>query len=249
VNVAELERALTMLGRELEVPETPDLRHGVLARIEPRRERARAWGRRPQRRRRLVAVAVALLAALTATLAIPDARSALFRFLTIGGERIELVDELPAVPVEHDLELTLGNQVTLEEARRRSEFGVRELETDPDRVYLGDRGTVWFLYGSPASPRLLLAQTPLAFLDEQLILKKLASPETSVEQVDVDGSPGYFLSGAAHVVFLLDESGQIIDESARLARDVLVWEQDGVAYRLEGELSREDALELAAELR
>lgn len=240
-----LERALAELGRELEVPPAPDLVPIVLARIEPQR------AARPRPRRWVLAVAAAVLAALVATLAIPDARSALFRVLRIGGEQIELVDALPGVtPVEAELvEPTLGTRVTLEQARRDAGFDLRELETRPDRVYLGDRGTVWFLYGMPSSVRLLVAQTPLYAVDENLFLKKLASPETRVEEVDVDGVRGFLLTGEPHVVLLLDADGEVVEESARLARDVLVWERGGVAYRLEGDLTRDEALELARSLR
>jgi hypothetical protein len=49
-------------------------------------------------------------------------------------------------------------------------------------------------------------------------------------------------------VFLVDDQGRIVEETARLARDVLVWEEDGVAYRLEGELTKEDAIRLAESL-
>jgi hypothetical protein len=199
----------------------------------------------------VLAVAAALLAALVATLAIPDARSALFRILRIGGVQIELVDALPqATPVRvAAVEPTLGTRVTLEQARRDSGFDLRELASPPDRVYLGDRGTVWFLYGAPSGVRLLVAQTPLHSVDETLFLKKLASPGTEVEEVDVDGVPGFLLTGEPHFVLLIDAAGEIVEETARLARDVLVWERGGVAYRLEGDFSRDEALELARSLR
>lgn len=241
-----LEHALAELGRELEVPPAPDLVPAVLARIEPRR------APRPRPRRWVVVVAAAVLAALVATLAIPDARSALFRVLRIGGEQIELVDALPEVTpaqAEPDLEPTLGTRVTIEQARRDAGFDVRELETQPDRVYLGARGTVWFLYGTPSNVRLLVAQTPHHAVDEFLFLKKLASPETMVEEVDVDGARGFLLTGEPHLVLLVDAAGEVVEESARLARDVLVWERDGVAYRLEGDFTRDEALELARSLR
>jgi hypothetical protein len=241
-----LEHALAELGRELEIPPAPDLVPGVLARIEPRR------AARPRPRRWVLVVAAAVLAALVATLAIPDARSALFRVLRIGGEQIELVDALPEVTptqAEPDLEPTLGARVTIEQARRDAGFDVRELETQPDRVYLDARGTVWFLYGTPSSVRLLVAQTPLHSVDEFLFLKKLASPETMVEEVDVDGARGFFLTGEPHLVLLVDAAGEVVEESARLARDVLVWERGGVAYRLEGDFTRDEALELARSLR
>lgn len=240
----ELERALTVLGRELAVPDAPDLVPAVLAGIERRPMR------RPQPRRWAIAVAVVVLAALAATLAIPDARSALFRVLHIGGERIELVDDLPDVSSTGlDLDVVLGRLVTLEEARRNAGFDIRELDEAPNRVYLGERGTVWLLYGTPERIRLLVAQTPLLFVEESLILKKLAGPGTQIEQVALDGSTGFFLAGEPHLVLLLDVNGQVVEESTRLAKNVLIWETGGVAYRLEGDFDKEDALRLATSLR
>jgi hypothetical protein len=241
--VNELERALVAVGRQIAVPEAPDLVPAVLARIQPRQ------ARRQQPRRWVLALALVVLASLAATLAIPDARSALLRILHIGGERIQFVDELPTVPPVVDLDFALGERVSLQEARSRVGFDLRELEEAPDRVYLGDRGTVWFLYGTPERVRLLVAQTRLLSVDEVLILKKLAGPDTRVEEVAVDGAPAYFLSGEPHLVLLLDERGEVVEESARLARNVLVWESDGVAYRLEGDFDSEEALRLAGQLR
>ena len=241
----DLERGLVALGRELDVPEAPDVVTVVLARLESRRA-----GRTVLAPRRLaVAVALVLLAALLATLAIPDARSALFRVLHIGGASIEVVDELPEVPAEPDLELTLGQRVTLAEAQRDAAFDVKQLEEEPDAVYLGDRGTVWLLYGSPERPRLLLAQTPFHSIDQELLLKKLTAPGTQVELVAVDGAKGVFLSGDPHFLLLLDELGNPVEESARLAGNVLLWSEGGIAYRLEGDVDRETALELAETLR
>jgi hypothetical protein len=153
------------------------------------------------------------------------------------------------VPVPIDLELFLGSRVSLEEARRTAGFELRELDDEPDRVYVDVNGTVWFLYGSPEEVRLLVAQTPLQSVDQELLLKKLSGPGTHVEPVSVDGSPGVYLGGEAHFLVLLDEFGNPVEESARLARDVLLWESGGVAYRLEGEFGRDRALELAAGLR
>jgi hypothetical protein len=245
----ELERALVGLGRELAVPDAPDLAPPVLAALEPRREpRPEPRRRLPVSRRWALAVAVAVLAVLGATLAIPDARSALFRVLSIGGERIEIVDELPNVePV--DLESTLGERVTLDEARTRSAFELRELDEEPDRVYLGERETVWFLYGTPTDVRLLVAQTPRLLLDEPGLRKKLSGEGTQVEQVTVNGARGVFLSGEPHFLYLLDENGFAVEASPRLAQNVLVWEDGGVAYRLEGRFDREQALDLARDLR
>jgi hypothetical protein len=236
--VTDLERALVSLGVDLDVPDAPDVAPAVLARL--RRERRP----RPRVRPALV-VALALLAVLAAALAIPEARSTLLRVLHLGAERIERVDELPDVRPRSDLELVLGEPVSLAEARRRSGFELRELDDTPSRVYLGDRGTVWFLYGTPDRVKLLLAQTSRLRLDTELVLKKLVGPETSIEQVDVDGWPGFFVHGEPHLVLLLDENGDVVEDSARLARNVLLWQRDGITYRIEGDFDEEVALALA----
>jgi hypothetical protein len=238
-----LEQQLVALGRALDVPAAPDVVPVVLAQIGEQRPA-------PRRRRFVLALAVVALAALLATLAVPDARSALLRFLHIGGERIELVDELPEVtPTPPELDLMLGLRVPLAEARRRATFELLELDETPDAVYLGDRGTVWFLYGRPDVARLLIAQTPRVRPDEAYFLKKLAPTGTSVEPVRVRGARAYFLSGEPHLLLLVDANGRTLEESARLARNVLVWEEEGRTVRLEGDLTRAEAIELAESLR
>ena len=240
----ELERALMALGRDLAVPEAPDLAPRVLHALER--------PGRPSRLRVAVVLAAVLIAVVLAALAVPDARSALARFFHIGAVRIEVVDDLPAVepqPPELDLGLALGERMSLAEARRRAGYDLLELEEKPDRVYLGPRESVWFLYGSPDAVRLLVAQTPRVRVDEDFILKKLAAAGTRVEEATVRGRPAFFLSGAEHGVLLLDENGFVIEESARLAQDVLVWEEDGRTLRLEGEFSLDEAVAIADGLR
>ena len=242
----ELERALVALGRELAVPDAPALAPRVLQALERPRPST-------SRRVRLgLALAVVLVAALLAALAIPDARSALLRFFHIGAARIEVVDELPTVapePPELDLETALGERVSLAQVRRLAGFDLLELEKRPDRVYLGPRGTVWFLYGRPDAVRLLVAQTPRLRVDEPFILKKLAGAGASVETTKVRDNRAYFVSGEPHELILVDEHGIPVQETARLAQDVLLWEEDGRTYRLEGDLALGEALEIANSLR
>jgi hypothetical protein len=241
--VTELEQRLVALGQELDVPEPPDVASRVLAAIGEARPPFR------RRRRLVLALATLALAALLATLAIPDARSALLRFLQIGGARIELVDDLPEIAGPAELELMLGKRVSLAEARSEAGFDLLEADEEPDAVFLGERGTVWYLYGTPDAVRLLVSQTPGVRIDEPFVVKKLAASGTRVDEASVRGARAYFLSGKPHLVFLLDELGQTIPESVRLARDVLVWEERGRTVRLEGVLTLDEALELAASLR
>ena len=139
--------------------------------------------------------------------------------------------------------------MSLAQARRLAGFDLLELEERPDRVYLGPRGTVWFLYGRPDAVRLLVAQTPRLRVDEPFILKKLAGAGASVETTRVRDNRAYFVSGEPHELILVDEHGIPVQETARLAQDVLLWEEDGRTYRLEGDLALDEALDIANSLR
>jgi hypothetical protein len=236
-----LELQLVELGRELDVPEAPELAPRVLAQIAPR-------GRRATPRRWILAVALVVVAALGATLAIPSARSAFLRIFHIGGEEIRIVDKLPAIKPELNLELSLGQRITLADAQRRFPTRLRELDEKPDAVfYAKETGTVWFLYGTTQHVHLLLAQTPGSV--EPFFAKKIATQGTRVDFVTVDHETGLYLSGRPHFVMLVDKSGRQFADSVRLVKDVLVWSHAGVAYRLEGELTEQKALEAAAKLR
>jgi hypothetical protein len=84
---------------------------------------------------------------------------------------------------------------------------------------------------------------------EPNLFGKAAGPDTRVEPVTVNGGPGYWLEGAPHLFFYRDASGAILQETLRLAGNTLVWEQDGVTLRLEAQVSRARALEIAASVR
>jgi hypothetical protein len=64
----------------------------------------------------------------------------------------------------------------------------------------------------------------------------------------VRGAPGLWLEGA-HAVVFRDAQGIVRDEELRLAGNVLLWERDGITYRLEGQIERDDAVRLAEALR
>jgi hypothetical protein len=71
----------------------------------------------------------------------------------------------------------------------------------------------------------------------------------SVEPTTVRGNRAYFVSGEPHEMILLDEHGVPVQETARLARDVLLWEERGQTYRLEGDLTLGEAVDIADSLR
>jgi hypothetical protein len=242
-----LERDLRRLGLELAYPEPPDVAAAIGERLraEPAPRRSLLGPRRP------LAVALAALAAAVVTaLAVPPVRGALFDLLGIGGVTIERVEELPAVAPSQDLRL--GDRVTLGEARRRVDFPVlvpRELG-EPDAVFHSSAfpgGAVSLLYGTERSVRALVTQ--FRGTTEPGLIKKTASDrKTFVTPVTVRGRFGYFISGEPHFVAYRDADGEIREDEFRLARNVLLWVEDGVTYRIETGAGRQRALRLARSL-
>ena len=244
--MTDLERTLTELGARIEFPPTPDLASGVRARVA---ERPR---RRSVLQRRALAVALAVLALAIATaLAVPPARSAILRWLGIEGARIERVEELPPTP--RDARLRLGERVTLAEARARAGFRVAVPTApgfeEPDAVYFSRAvpgGVVSFVYGSEAAPRALVTQ----FASERgfPFIQKSATPQTTIERVRIDGAPGYWLAGRPHTFVFRNARGVVQQGTLRLAGNTLVWQAGDVTLRLEGRLSKAEALRVAASL-
>ena len=78
-------------------------------------------------------------------------------------------------------------------------------------------------------------------------MQKLATERTQVRPVSVDGLAGYWVVGSPHAVIFRDRRGRMIF-SRRLAANVLLWERDGVTYRLEGDITLRRALGIASTL-
>jgi hypothetical protein len=239
----ELEHALRRLGERVEFPPTPDLASRVRRGLEeapPRR-----W--RPSRRALTVTLAVLVLAVGTA-FAVPSARSTILDWLGITGVDIVRVDKLPEVAPPADL--GLGEQVTLAEARTRVPYDVVVPHAkglgDPDAVYVARHGSsyqVSFLWGTPDRVRLLVSEFRGFAMAE-----KMAQPGTNTELVRVHGQPGVWFAGAPHV-FLYTDGGDPEEETMRLVEHALVWQRGPLTLRLEGEISKQDALEIARSVR
>ena len=237
--MTELERELRALAAAVELPPSPDLVPAVRARLAapPRR----AW------LRPAVVVLVALAAAIGIALSVPEARSAILRWLGLGAVRIELVDRLPEVRLTR--ELGVGREVPAEEARRvlRHPLPRSALLGEPDAVYLlGVRVT--YLYGTSERVRLLLTVLPGRGVGPPLV-KKVVSPRSRVEPVVVGGEPGVWIEGAPHLLLYRDELGRLREDRVRLARNTLVWQRGPLTLRLEGRLTLAEALRIAGSVR
>ena len=233
----QFEFQLRDLAAAIEFPPTPDLAPAVRMRLAPRRR----W--RPSRRTLAIALAV-LAVAVAGVLAVPPARSALLDWLGFGGVELEFVDELPARAVSSDLDL--GERTTLAQARRRAGFDVVEPPHELGRhaVYFReppDGGMVSFLYGRPGSVKLLISEFNG---DYRPYVHKILKVTTRAVPSRVDGTPALWLEGA-HFIEYADAAGVFQSDSVRIARRVLLWRHDGLTFRLEGAVSRQQAIEIA----
>lgn len=84
---------------------------------------------------------------------------------------------------------------------------------------------------------------------ETSLLSKIAGSGTRVEQLRVGGAPAVWIEGAPHVVFYREPNGNIIQDTLRLAGNVLLWERDGLLLRLEAEVGRDAAVRIAESAR
>jgi hypothetical protein len=241
--VTDLARRLDELGERLAYPPTPDLASSVARRLAERR---------PRRRRRAIAVALAAAVVAGAVLAAsPGARSALLRWLHLGGVRIERVEDLPIVEVR---ELPFfGQRVSFSEAQRTVDFRILRPRVgdldEPDEVYLRTLppgGAVTLVYGSLARPRLALSQARGTAVDPLIV--KVLEQGTRVERVTVRGGRGIWLEGAPHLV-MTAWRGSRYEETVYLAGSVLIWELGGRWFRLEADISRGEAVRLAESVR
>jgi hypothetical protein len=263
-----LEREL----RELRVawPETPDLTARVAARLAaappPRRRGWRpSWITTtavPPWRARLVSAptwqiaAVIAAVAIAAVMAVPPARSAVLEWLGFSSVRVERGEPRPS---RFGAALELGEPVTLEQARRRADFRVvvPSVLGPPDAVYFtSNPARVDFVYRPrPGLPR--SATTGVGLLVTQFraratpLIEKTAGRDSTVEQLDVAGDPALFISGADHgFAYMTDDSQFGGFEEQRLAGDTLVVDRrDGILLRVEGDVSREEAVRIAASAR
>jgi hypothetical protein len=223
----DLERDLAALARVVDLPAERDLVPAVLARLHKPTYVGR-W------RRAAGIAALVLVVGLASTMAVPDARTAVLRFLGIKGATVIRVDELPPVAVELP---EFGESVGIGEAERV--VGFRPLLIDgrsPDDVRI-DRFSPYFIvlhYGEPGV-RLRLTEMVGG------VIEKYARVEQRVERVEVNGEPGIWVEGR-HVVY--EPLGL-----PRLSGNVILWEQQGLTLRLEGGFTKEQALDLARSVR
>jgi hypothetical protein len=220
-----IERELHDLSAHVALPAERDLAHAV---------RARIGARRPRPPKPAIALALVVIAVAVA-LAVPPARSEIRRWLGLGTARLEFVDRLPDVQTRRPLEI--GPKTSLGDARERVPYDVltSSLLGAPREVHLlGDQ--VGFVYGKH---KLLVLQSGGTYFQKDV------GPDTSVEHLQLNGREALWISGGRHYFAYVEGNHQARPAPLYLVGNALIWTRGDLTLRLEGKLSRAEALRIA----
>ena len=271
----EVEPALTEVASRLDWPADVDVAAGIGNRLRTGTHsvrplpRSRSVDRRAFRPIRLerspwqlaAAAAVAALVLFSAVLALsPGARRAVAEWFGLRGIEIRQTPASPRGPIRTVGEgLDLGQTVAIQDAERIAGFRLRipQVLGPPDAVFvrpLSAAGNeVFLVYGSqpglPESSEAGVGALLSVFrgeLETASIRKVVEFAQVSF--VRVNGNPGFWIEGPHDFVYLAPD-GRAVEPTRRLAGSVLLWEQDGLTFRLESALVLKQALEIARSVR
>jgi hypothetical protein len=254
----DLERTLSDIGTRLDASKR-DMWPAVRARIAERR--AQPWWSRLGFDRRALApiaatIAILLVAALLLT---PRFADALGHLLSIPGVQIYEVPQSPTARPNASAPTFAGQRVaSAAEASRIAGFTVRTPAAlgEPSAIYVETapvRVTIVYasVKGIPVSAQAGVSAIVVEFKGtiETQIMAKAIGPGTFLDAVPLGNGVAYYLSGQPHQFFFRDPAGNLQPETLRLAGNTLLWEQDGYTYRLEAQVSKEEAVRIASSFR
>ncbi len=258
----DLEQQLTGLARAIDWPATPQIRvsfpAGEVLSL-PARRGGSGWGR-------VLALAAAAAILIVATLlAYTPTRDVIAGWLnlhtTIHQEQHPPTPS-PRPPGQLGSNLGLGTAVTLEEAQGQVSWkiAVPSALGRPDAVYLKlppsgpSQGEVTLVYGH--SPGINVSgKTGVAVLVTEArgainenYFQKMIGPESTIQQVSVGGHPGYWIAGHPHDFVFTDANGNFQDDALRLATNTLIFDRSGTLVRIEGDMTKAQALQIAGSI-
>ena len=245
-----LERLLERGAHATVYPATPALRQRVVATLVADGARATA----PQRSPRFAwayALASAAIVAVGAMLAVPTSRSAVADFFGIEGSDVEILPTPAAgvtptpfpTPVELD---HIATPTTLEGAgvALGYEPAVPSIAGEPLETYVLD------YFGLQVAilhyERFDLWQTRPGDIE---IFQKGVNQNSVIEEFTIEGQPARWISGGDHIVRYIGSDGREVIGSLRTVdRNTLIWRTPYAFYRLETDLSKEEAVSIAESL-
>jgi hypothetical protein len=251
---SDLDAALADLSTAIRFPPTPALAAAVAAAV-----RGIDFAPSPRWRSGFVPLRRALVLATAAVLLAAGAAGAIG--IGIGAIQVRFADGSPLpTPLASVPNRGFGQPVTLAEAEDAVPFDIQVPTAPalghPNAVYLAvvpEGGTVTLTWGDrpgyPADEHGLgvVVTEFLADIGPETF-EKLILDGTSVEPVIVNGRPGWWIEGGVHAFFYRDVSGRMVDTTLRLVSSALIWEEGGLALRVEGAPDQAAALRVAASL-
>jgi hypothetical protein len=250
----ELERRLRDLSRQAVFPPTPAIASSVVRSISAE-TRVVSNQTTLDRRRYAIWAAVVLVLVAAAIAAIPSSRHAVARWFDVPGIHISWTDDRNRSDVQTEIRLGLGDQVSLQAAYESAGFAVEQpAMMTADEVYYNAStpgGLVSFVYfADDAFPAVEGTDVGL------LITQFEADPESiwatkslyggrQMEVIRIDGVEGMWIPDTHIITIQPVGAGEITAPRGRSTGSVLIWNQDGVTYRIEGTLPREAMIAIA----
>lgn len=264
------EQQLLSISKGMEYPRTPDVAGPVMRRLRVSGGKGERREGRPRfGSRRLAWSLVVILVLCSSLLLIPPARAAILEFIQIGVVRIFRAEPTPPAPPQQELPVTmvpvtatpaatsqplipilgeLAGEMTLEEAQQRVEYPIRlpsypsELGS-PDRVFVQDADgdmtiLVWIDRQDPDEVLMSLHFLP----PDSWAIKKVEP--ALIQETTVNGQRAVWTVGP----YPLKYSDGNIDFVRLINGHVLIWSEEDITYRLETDLSLEEAVRVAESL-
>jgi len=256
-------KQLLSISKGLDYPRTPDIAGAVMARLR--------GATRPRFiSRRLVWSLTVILILFSSLMLIPPARAAIIEFIQIGVVRIFRAEPTPLAPPNQEIPSTvvpvtatpvptsqplipilenLAGEMTLDEAQKAVNYPILlpSYPPDvgkPDRIFVQDADgkmtvLVWL---DPQHPDQILMS--LHFLPAGSWAIKKIEP-THIQETNVNSQRAIWAIGP----YPLRLSNGDLDFVRLIDGHVLIWEQGDITYRLETDLSLEEAVKIAESLR
>ena len=256
-------KQLLSISKGLDYPRTPDIAGAVMTRLR--------GATRPRFiSRRLIWSLTVILILFSSLMLIPPARAAIIEFIQIGVVRIFRAEPTPLAPPNQEIPSTvvpvtatpvptsqplipilenLAGEMTLDEAQKAVNYPILlpSYPPDigkPDRIFVQDADgkmtvLVWL---DPQHPDQILMS--LHFLPAGSWAIKKIEP-THIQETTVNSQRAIWAIGP----YPLRLSNGDLDFVRLIDGHVLIWEQGDITYRLETDLSLEEAVKIAESLR
>jgi hypothetical protein len=183
--------------------------------------------------------------AVGAAFVVPQARTTILKWFHLRGVTVERVETLP--PAEERSQAGgLGRPLSRDEAERAVGFQLAlPPGTSPRRLYVLDGALASVVLRSEGRPLLLSEYRAADFS----MLKKSATGKTVIEVVRVNGEPGLWLEGGPHTLTYFNRRGEFRERTIVIHGNVLLWIYGDLTLRLEGKLTKAQALDISRVIR